>query len=155
MRLICAGVRSVAIAGDRNHLVVSGVGVDSVELTRSLRRIFEYAHIVSVRNIGETWTEESCFRSHDFMSQNHYHHQPSYNYIAVPVYDSHPPPYCSIMWFYSNLFLFLRIWFMFWKTDKNKKKKKKKRRRSESICLLPVVRRKILKYVCIYICAWM
>ncbi|CAI8597885.1 unnamed protein product [Vicia faba] len=46
------GVESAAIQGDnKDQIEVTGVGIDSVELTRKLRKNFCYANLVSVGDV--------------------------------------------------------------------------------------------------------
>ncbi|KAI5674642.1 hypothetical protein M9H77_15006 [Catharanthus roseus] len=54
------GVTSVSIESETNKLIVTGDGVDMVELTTSLRKKFAYAIIVSVEEVtppSDTQTE--------------------------------------------------------------------------------------------------
>nr|XP_011462196.1 PREDICTED: uncharacterized protein LOC105350895 [Fragaria vesca subsp. vesca] len=98
------GVNRVSIEGaDRDHLEVIGNGVDSVCLTRALRKKLGFANIISVEQVGESrcnYSEEErptaiqyCATTSSYSS--HFQHPQ----IGYPMYYHHEPTpdNCSIM----------------------------------------------------------
>ncbi|GER45091.1 heavy metal transport/detoxification superfamily protein [Striga asiatica] len=82
------GVESAELTGEENdHVVVIGVGIDSVELTRQLRKKVAYAELVSV---GENKKKPSCPSVIGFPPQ------PYYSYPHYHVCEERDP-FCTIM----------------------------------------------------------
>jgi hypothetical protein len=102
MFILRTGVISVGVLGsDKDQLVVSGEGVDSVKLTHSLRKKFCPATtILSVEEVKEKGNEpkkvETNPEVHSFsFPQFPVYYQPP-NYYHEAVYDPYPDN-CSIM----------------------------------------------------------
>jgi hypothetical protein len=92
------GVSSVAIQGsEKDELVVSGEGVDSVNLTRSLRRKLCYAAILSVEEVKANAGTATSASSSNVLGFPAYYQscQPFPKYYEV-VHDPYPNN-CSIM----------------------------------------------------------
>ncbi|XP_059442237.1 heavy metal-associated isoprenylated plant protein 47-like [Corylus avellana] len=88
------GVSSVAIEGsEKDQLVVSGQGVDSANLTRSLRKKLCYATILSVEVMENADTpEETTDASASVVSFSQFpaYYQPFPNYYHQVIYDPYP-----------------------------------------------------------------
>jgi hypothetical protein len=96
MFILRTGVISVGVQGsDKDQLVVSGEGVDSVKLTHSLRKKFCPATtILSVEEVKEKGNEPKEVHSFSFPQFPVYYQPPNYYHEAV--YDPYPDN-CSIM----------------------------------------------------------
>ncbi|XP_059442232.1 heavy metal-associated isoprenylated plant protein 47-like [Corylus avellana] len=95
------GVSSVAIQGSENdQLVVSGEGVDSANLTRSLRKKLCYATILSVEEVKKKadTSKETTGASASVVSFSQFpaYYQPFPNYYHQVIDDPYPNN-CAIM----------------------------------------------------------
>jgi hypothetical protein len=89
--ILPTGVSSVAIQGsEKDQLLVSGEGVDSANLTRSLRKKLCYATILKVEEVKENAEDK------DASASDPPYYQPFPNYYPQVVYDPYPNN-CSIM----------------------------------------------------------
>jgi hypothetical protein len=87
----------VAIQGsEKDQLLVSGEGVDSANLTRSLRKKLCHATIVSVEEVKENAEDKDASASVISCSEFPAYYQPFPNYYHQVVYDPYPNN-CSIM----------------------------------------------------------
>ncbi|KAK4279108.1 hypothetical protein QN277_016863 [Acacia crassicarpa] len=97
------GVNSVAMEGnERDQLVVTGEGVDSVKLTNMLRKKLGHATIVSVKDVKkknkyklEGEDDEDCKSPLKYFGC--YSPYPPTPYYQRVVYDPEPHSSCSIM----------------------------------------------------------
>ncbi|PRQ35006.1 hypothetical protein RchiOBHm_Chr5g0075331 [Rosa chinensis] len=93
----CTRCEQSVVEGD--HMEVIGNGVDSVCLTRALRKKLGFANIIKVEQVGESTatTEEENPTPIQYCtttsSYSHFQHPP----IVCPMYYHEPTDNCSIM----------------------------------------------------------
>jgi hypothetical protein len=95
--IVRTGVSSVAIqVSEKDQLLASGEGVDSANLTRSLRKKLCYATILSVEEVKENAEDKDASASDTSCSVFPAYYQPFPKYYPQVVYDPYPNN-CSIM----------------------------------------------------------
>ncbi|PON92015.1 Heavy metal-associated domain containing protein [Trema orientale] len=97
-----SGVSSVQIEGEyKDQVVVIGDEVDSVSLTRSLRKKVGYATILSVEQVKETKTEPKATKVKEdnapSISSFHTIQYPEAPIVCCHVVDDPTPDNCSIL----------------------------------------------------------
>lgn len=83
----------VEIGGDKDQLVVIGEDVDSVKLTRCLRKKLRYAILLSV----EEEKKEEKKKEKKEEGKICILPWPPTTYCQYPIYCDDPPPFCFIM----------------------------------------------------------
>ncbi|PON52914.1 Heavy metal-associated domain containing protein [Parasponia andersonii] len=99
-----SGVSSVQIEGEnKDHVVVVGDEVDSVSLTRSLRKKVGYATLLSVEQVKETKTEPEATKVEEdnaaaaSISSFHTIQHPEAPIVCCHVVHDQTPDNCSIL----------------------------------------------------------
>ncbi|XP_031280482.1 heavy metal-associated isoprenylated plant protein 47-like [Pistacia vera] len=89
------GVTKVEIQKDKDEMVVIGEEVETIRLTKSLRKKFQYADIVSVQEEKEKKEEEKKKEETVTLTP-----LPAISYHPYPIYEAYDPyqtSFCTIL----------------------------------------------------------